>query len=342
MRRTSLLLGSFAVLSLLTAVACDDGGSAGGAGGTSSSTTSSTKASTGASMTTTGASMTTTGSSMGSTGSTSSASSSASTGSGMMSSLDHLVFHEIVVGGDPAEFVEIWNPTNSAIDLSNYYISDNSTYWEVPAGMPWDPEYNPTIPGDTNPPDKGSDFLGGFPPGTTIPADGVITIAFKSGFEATYSKCPNFYVTTMPTSCGGNMVPPLRQPVAGSILINGNALPGLSNKREMLVLFTWDGTTGHTVKDVDYVVWGTTGDASNNDPGSRADKTGVAGYLPDTPTAMQKFAEAPKNAHAIVRTATTESAEKTTGGNGIGGHDETSEDFSMSFTDSAMPTPTEK
>lgn len=334
MRRTPLILGSLAIASALTAVACDDSTSTGGAGGTSGSTTSSTKSSSGATMTTTGATMTTTGSTTTTTTTTtssSSASSSVSTGSSM-AGLDHLVINEVVVGPDAAEFFEIWNPTAQPVDLSDYYVSDNSDYWEVPAGMGWNPDYNGSAQS------VGSDFLGGFPQGTTVPANGVITVAFKPGFETTYSKCPDFFVATTPTPCGGNMVPALTQPVAGTILVGGAAAVGLSNAREMLILFTWDGTNGSLAKDVDYALWGTTGGATNDDPGSRVDKTGKSTYLADTPHAMQKFAEAPMNGHAITRTG-TEVGEKATGGNGLTGHDETSEDMSMSFVDSATPTP---
>lgn len=338
MRCKSLLLGSFVAVSALTTVACDDGGNTGGAGGaTSSTSTTSTKSSSGASMTTTGASMTTTGSSMTTTGSSmsSSSSSSVSTGSGMMSMFSHLVITEVSVSPDGPEFIEIWNPTAQAVDLTNYYVSDNRTYWEVPAGMPWAP-----------PATQDTDFLGGFPQGTMIGPDAVITIAFRTGmmgFEAKYNKCPNFFVTEAAVSCGGNMVPPLRQPVPGTIEDGGNTPVGLSNSREMLVLFTWDGNTANLVKDIDYVVWGD----PKTDEGASVDKTGKLTYKADTkcegevanPVCNQKTATAPMVNQSIERCGMGEVNETQTGGNGANGSDETSEDLGAAFVVQATPTP---
>jgi len=102
----------------------------------------------------------------------------------------------------------------------------------------------------------------------------------------------------------------------------------------MLILFTWDGNTANVLKDVDYVTWGVM-----FENGTRVDKTGVAGYQPDTAPAMQNPAPAPPNGQSIERCSTMESGEKASGGNGISGHDETSEALGMSFTVQAMPTP---
>ncbi|APR79955.1 Hypothetical protein A7982_05302 [Minicystis rosea] len=88
-----------------------------------------------------------------------------------------------------------------------------------------------------------------------------------------------------------------------------------------------------TVKDVDYVTWGTTFDDA-----TRVDKTSVAGYQPDTTRASQKSAAAPGTFQSIER-CTLESGEKQSGGNGITGQDVTSEALDTSFVVQATPTP---
>ncbi len=52
-------------------------------------------------------------------------------------------------------------------------------------------------------------------------------------------------------------------------------MSGLSDSREMVVLFEWDGVAvaNSAVKDVDYVTWGAMFEA-----GTRVGKTGVSGY----------------------------------------------------------------
>jgi hypothetical protein len=232
---------------------------------------------------------------------------------------DHLVFSEIAVAPDTGEFVEIYNPTAAAVDLSNYYLSDNSTYVDLASGKPWQPITN-------NP---GTDFLARFPAGTSIGAGKTLVVGFDPGYEMTYNGCPDFFVGTAPVACGGKMIPILLATEMSSVADTSN----LSNAREMLVLFTWDGDKAHTLKDVDYVTWG-----AMFDDGSRADKTGVMGYQPDTVRANQKPATAPTVGQSIER-CVIESAETAMGGNGITGHDEMSEDLGAAFMIQAKPTP---
>lgn len=308
---------SFALLSssmLALAVGCSSSntdlgtGGGGGSGGTQSSTSS--KASTGTG--TTSSTSTATGTS------TSTASgSSSSTGGGTTG--DHLLISEVAVAPEANEFFEIWNPTNAAVALDDYYVSDNSTYYALASGGAWNPV-------TSNP---GTDFLARFPAGTTIAPNGVLVVGFDTGYFAAYGSCPDFYMGTAPLPCNGQMVPTMVPTETGSIVDTSN----LSNAREMIVLFTWDGNTAHTLKDVDYVTWGDMFEA-----GSRADKTAVSGYQPDTAPANQKGAPAPANFHSSER-CSAEPGEKATGGNGLTGHDETSEDLGTAFVDQAAPTP---
>lgn len=283
-------------------------GATGGAGGGSSTTSSTTGSSAG-------------GSTSSTTTTTSGTTSSSTTGSGGMGAMaDHLLISEISVSPVAGEFIEIWNPTSAAVALDNYYLSDNSTYFELAQGKPWMPITN----------NAGTDFLGRFPKGTMIAADQVIVVAFKPEYSAQYGgKCPNFFMAPAAMLCGGNMVPAMVATEASSI----TAMSGLSDSREMAVLFEWDGVANSAVKDVDYVTWGAMFEA-----GTRVDKTGVSGYQPDTAPMSQVGAIAPAPLQSIER-CSMETGEKLTGGNGITGHDETSEDFSKSFVSQAMPTP---
>jgi len=145
------------------------------------------------------------------------------------------------------EFIEIYNAGSSAIDLSNYYISDNSIYHGIAAQMAWNPV-------TSNP---GTDFLAQFPPGTMIAPGATIVIATDPTFEMMYMKCPDFILATTALTCANGTAAAMIAPTNGGIGDKAGAL--LSNDREMVVLFQWDGSSS-TVKDVDYVVWGTTFD----------------------------------------------------------------------------------
>jgi hypothetical protein len=230
------------------------------------------------------------------------------------------LINEVVVAPEGgSELVEIHNPTAASVALDDYYLSDNSTYFELAAGDPWAPITD-------NP---GTDFLGQFPPGLEIPAGGYLVIGFDPGYFDAWGGCPDLFVAPAPVDCNGNMIPNLLETEDGSITDASN----LSNSREMLVLFTWSGNTAEPLQDVDYVTWG-----MDFEDGTRADKTGVAGYQADTAPANQVGAPAPMATASIERCG-PEVGETQMGGNGITGQDETSEDMSASFAVEAAPTP---
>jgi hypothetical protein len=225
---------------------------------------------------------------------------------------DHLVISEFVVKPGPAEFVEIHNPTNAAIDLSDYWLSDNSAYYTAIEGGEWQPITD----------NAGSDFAAKFPDGASIPGGGYITVAFSgASFETTYAACPTFVAAEADFDCEG-------APTAAAMSLadtEGGVPTGLSDSREMIVLFQWDGAA-NTVKDVDYVLWGA------SEEGTFVDKTGVAGYAADTAQAMQKAIPEPGANQGFQRCPDgSETAEKASGGNGLSGHDETSEDLASAF-----------
>ena len=242
---------------------------------------------------------------------------------------DHLMISELGAEPNTNEFLEIWNPTASPIDLSDYYLSDNSSYTSIAAGTAWTPV-------STHPE---TDFLARFPAGLMIGANEYLVIALNDGFESVHGGCPDLVAndTETPVDCGGGSVPAMRIPTNGGVaaLTTGGRL---SNDREMVVLFTWNGTVGDPLEDADYLTWGTA-----FEDGSRADKSAVSGYSADTAPAIQMPAPAPDYAapdgYRSIERCSGEVGETTSGGNGIGGHDETSENLGVSFVVATTPTP---
>ncbi|HOX44263.1 MAG TPA: lamin tail domain-containing protein [Myxococcota bacterium] len=230
----------------------------------------------------------------------------------------HLILSEVCVQGNGHEFIEIHNPTDAAIDLAQYYLwdanypTDGVYYWLIATLA--------TLGVD-------SDFVARFPDGSSIGAGETKVIAVSSvadiltnhGVTADYALRGDGAGNTL------NMV----QPFAGSVGANC----GLSNAGEVVVLFKWDGAAD-LVQDADYFIWGVTTYASS--------KTGVtvgaSTYLADTDVASQTPAGTHANDQSLRRMDFNEGAEVKTGGNGIGGHNETSEDMNNTWQ-AGTPTP---
>jgi len=244
--------------------------------------------------------------------------------------VQELLLTEIVVTPTGGEFVEIFNPTASAIDLSDYYLTDatfagGSTYY-----------YN--IVTGTNAGGGGfGDFLARFPDGASIGAGEYQTIAMtgSTAFFAEYGSYPTYELFDDGTNSGEQL---MREGLPGSI----NGQGGLTNGGEVVILFYWDGASD-LVTDVDYALWGDTAEA--------VDKTGVAidgpdadtdtsTYLPDTPLASQELIETGSHGTGVSwqREDLTEGTETTSGGNGVNGEDETSENLSATWC-RFTPTP---
>jgi hypothetical protein len=227
---------------------------------------------------------------------------------------------EVCVTPTEGEFVEIYNPTASSITLDNVYLCDlygtsatiTSFYPQIVAGAV------------TN---VSADFLVRFPAGSSLPAGGVITVAMNgTSFQTTYGEAPDFELYN--TGVGTQMTTPPN----GYI----NSTAGLTNGDEVVVLFYWDGTTDR-VYDLDYALWG-------DDTARRVDKSGISIDGPDagsTPTSY--MAEVAPASQSTISTAAhssgnsyqrvdfTEGTEVTTGGNGLTGHDETSENQAVTW-----------
>ncbi len=254
-----------------------------------------------------------------------------------------LLFQSVCVLGTAQEYIAIYNPGSSAVDLSNYYISDAIFTGQVyayivdPASRTSDKAGGGTF----------SDFHVKFPAGASIAAQDTIAIAIQgaASFEASYGRKPAFEISN--SGAGDPAVPNMLEAFPGSVPAAGNTF-GLSNGSESVTLYYWNGQTD-LVTDIDYVVWGTSSSVLVDKTGFSIDgpdaDTTPTTYLADTPGGSQKpipGADA-SNGHifgnAFRRENFSEGTQKTTGGNGVGGRDETSEnmDATWSSTNPASP-----
>ncbi len=269
----------------------------------------------------------------------------------------HLVISEIGYdtvnegAGASSEYVEIFNPTDHAIDLSNYYLSDDPRSYALVADFNYSTTGNPILL-PTN-----SDFIHRFPDGLTIPSGGIVVVCadaqtfldeFFGGSLVAFHAQPGYPQLVQANQSGLSSVAKMR-PVATNSSQTMRPIDGLNltNSGEIVILFTWD-QTADLIQDVDAVAWGA---ALGRTPPINLDKdndfaAGVDGPDADSAATMFKpdagapasFAAARvREGNAIVRTSLTESQERTSGGNGIGGHDESSEDWSVFSEEAASP-----
>lgn len=246
---------------------------------------------------------------------------------------DHLLISEVVPQPTAAEYIEIFNPTGETIDLTNYYLTDYTltatpphTYQQLPAGGA---ALAPTS----------TDWLVRFPAGATIAPGQVKVIAMDgAAFPTAFpGKTPDFSIrgatAQAPQMLTLNTTTGVWSAVAPAVGV------GLTNTGEPVILFFWDGQSD-LVQDVDYVYYGGTSPTNANVEktgasvdGPDADTTPTP-YLPDTPGFQQSVRGSPVptlTSNGAQRIEFTEGAETSTGGNGITGHDETSEDWSQTF-----------
>lgn len=218
-----------------------------------------------------------------------------------------VLISEVRVSPSAAEFFELHNPGGSPVDLSWVYVADYPAYHQITTGGG-----APTS----------ADFRLRFPAGTEIAPGGYVTVSLESAahFDSEYGLTPDFDLNESIQAA-----PAMEGEYTGSA--------SLSNATEMLVVFYWDGASD-LVTDLDYIAWGSTT--------QHMDKTGVVAgsstYADETPPASQDTPKSPEDG-ALSRCLIGEGAEATSGGNGVGGDDETSEDFSETFQLLFPPTP---
>lgn len=220
----------------------------------------------------------------------------------------HLLISEVEVTPTASEFVEIYNPTGSAVDLSKYYLADYNTYYLITQGL-----------GAPN----SSDFRVHFPAGASIPAHGFVVVSLHTAtnFQTAFGMVPDFDFSPS-------------DPNAPDMVGEFGASAGLTDTGEMLMLFYWDGSSPH-VQDVDYVTWG-------SDATVRVDKSGVSAggvvYANDTPVAAQSPMTA-SGTYSSHRCDTAEASEAKGAGNGLTGHDETSESGATAWRTASAAKP---
>jgi DNA/RNA endonuclease YhcR with UshA esterase domain len=238
---------------------------------------------------------------------------------------DHILITETCIAPTSGEFIEIVNPTTTSIILDDYYVTNATDatsgyyYYNLPTGAN-------TGGGSDN------DFAARFPAGSFIGPGQAVVISIRPAeeFYATYGQWPDFELF----ATASNSIPDMDEALPGTINDQG----GLNNAFGVAVLFFWDGASD-LVADVDYFLYRETTDG--------VDKTGIwidgpdAGsdstqFLPDTPLGSQLYADFLHGAgNSYSRSTLIEVSETTTGGNGITGDDETSEDMNSAFSDLA-------
>jgi hypothetical protein len=248
-----------------------------------------------------------------------------------------------------AEFIELFNATGATTDLSDYYLTDytdnpnnGNFHWKLPTGENFGPAGGVSS----------YDFLVRFPAGTTLTSGQVITVAVDAeGFKAAYGSDPTFCMRNKGTTTAEQMltwdgVAPgtafTAAPVHNNASLTGPGSSAIAGG-EMVALFSWDGASD-LIADVDLVNYGgssSTNTAVNKSPNQPAQAPGAPdvrvdsltdadateSVFNDDSTDLFQFDHRAPNGTSISRADFTEGAEIKTGGNGITGNDETSEDF---------------
>ncbi|MCB9555529.1 MAG: lamin tail domain-containing protein [Deltaproteobacteria bacterium] len=221
----------------------------------------------------------------------------------------HLLITEVAVSPTEAEFVEIYNPTTTAIPLENIYLTDRADYHMLPSGSLAAASF---------------DFLLHFPAGSQLKPGTFATIALNGQkFQTAYGKAPDYEIF--------DSSPSIQTLIARDTRHLG-ALAGLADDGELLMLFHWNGQTD-TVADIDYVRWtGSSAVAAHKTTTTCLDgpdsNNATSCYVNDTAEASQSTLIPPQPGGSIHRCNYLERGEVKAGGNGETGHDETSEPFS--------------
>ncbi|MCA9678639.1 MAG: lamin tail domain-containing protein [Kofleriaceae bacterium] len=226
-----------------------------------------------------------------------------------------LALSEVVLAPTGAEMIEIVNPGAAAVDLSHYYLSDAPTYFRLPDG-------SQTL--------DSADFIARFPSGASIPGGGVVVVAISTAadFQTATGVAPTYSVAD------GTMT-----------VVAASGTPTLTNAGELVALFYWDGAAD-LVTDVDLFnagvptaanrLTGKAGVAIDGPDGGATTSTyrAEAGTLPDQ-------AAAPGSGLSTKRVALEAGHETQAGtGNGVDGHDETSEATADTWDQGSFTAPT--
>jgi len=221
---------------------------------------------------------------------------------------EHVLLSEIALAGVGAEFLEVTNPTTQAFALDQVYLSDAGDYWKQPVG------------GISL---NAADFIVKFPAAASLAPGATITIAIggATAFMAIYGVAPTYSIAD------GTMT-----------AVNVGMTPSLTDAGEVVALFQWNGTD-ELVKDVDLMVAGVPSNI-NQFVSKSGVMQGASTYKTDANTIAAQPA-APIAGQSTKRIAAEGMLEMHGGtGNGITGHDETSENTAMTWdTTFTAPTP---
>ena len=232
-------------------------------------------------------------------------------GDGGQPSGSPLLLSEVVLTPDAGELIEIVNTSGADVNLETYYLSDNGNYYRMPHDMTVD----------------ATDFIVKFPIGAVIKGHTAVTVAIDtpSNFFTTYNVLPTYS---------------LRDGSLTTIAMSGT--PNLTNAGEPIILFQWDGHSD-LVRDVDILIAGV--------PSATNSLTNKSGMMQDGPDADSVQSVYATDAHTMLPQAmaaagtagaplsTKRIALEDGHGNGPSGHDETSEDTSVTWDDGSVAHP---
>ncbi len=250
----------------------------------------------------------------------------------------HLLISEVCVRPTFGEFVEIHNPTSSIVELNDYYLTDNVNIGNTPLR---DISYILLVQGAGFLDVRAGDFLVKFPAGAEIGPGEYQTVAFRAtDFRKRYGRSVN---PTYEIMASDPAVPDMTP------LMLGSGTTGFDDAEELIILLRWDGSSD-LVEDVDYVVWGAPVVNKTALSLDGVDGNSVQSYYDnETSELLQKRVDLStklptgQRSHALLkswqrRPVPREFGELRAGGNGISGHDETSENLARAFRQ-AKPTP---
>lgn len=281
---------------------------------------------------------------------------------------DHLLITEVQTAnaaGTSAEFIEVYNPTGSVIDLNNVHLSDftsgaaNSRYDVLPtAGATTGVTPANATLGVSRADGLATDFSARFPNATIGPGTAVTIAVDATLFMAAYGTAPTFALRNGATPPAGFQLMRTWDGVPGNNSfidttpgIAANSVDMLPASGEPVYLYMWDGSVASPsdlVTDYDIVVYG--GVALITGADIPTTKASVAQDGVDTGTTTTTYpaetAPGTQNANRIGSASPVfrrinflEGAQTATGGNGVGGNDETSEVWSSTFQAFTTATP---
>ena len=248
---------------------------------------------------------------------------------------DHLLFSELSISG--AEFVEIFNPTATEVDLSNVYVANmnytnqtdatKSSYW-------FNANKNPVV-------DSYGDFLLKFPSGTKIASKTYLVIALtgSTSYKAKFPKAgdPDFEI---PVEAKDDLN---TANMEGSWDKKASGKGFLDSRAEDLVLFEWDGTEAGALVDHDSFYWKSSNSKGENLPylGRREKANGynAQDQALDIQAKNAFLANSNNYCETIQRILFSEGTQSADSGNGIGGSDQTSENLNETWNGFLKPTP---